>query len=772
MSLSLTVEKAESILDGIFLNEKVDKSLLIKIVNSNELKTTPKKDERKQMTSYMKKCNKNNIVTVEYKKVLHGFGRVYAKKSLSLQSIRKQIRHTLCNDYYMDIDIVNAHPVMLNQLCQKNGLSNKNLNLYVSNRESYLQTIINDCGVSRGDAKILFIRMLYNGCPDTWKREFQINVELPKFVYDFSNELQNITKLISNANPLLNKKIKNKKHDGTILSYVLQEYENRVLEVVYEYLRNNNYIENNIATLCFDGIMLKKCERIKELLIRLNSIVLEKSGFNLAFEEKLFENPLTDIITIEEDFTIDKTELYRFNQIYMNDLETYKHKKLYWEHFCCKIFTPDVCYIFRNGIVNRDIHIYAEEKIKKLAKPIGSKVYNSFGAEIPFVDKWIVDINHLVKDKYDFIPFNKDIENMDDINQYNLFVGYNSKIDTEYNNSIRNKIVKPFLDLGKEICNGDDGYFHFFLQFIAQMIKDPRNKPPICFIVKGRQGTGKNVFLSAIANIIGKEHYITSSKPNDFFGEHAEGFYRKLLVNINEATGKDTFDFEGKLKSFISEDTITINPKNIRPTTVANVARVVITTNKENPIPIDVKSTDRRYVVYKTTDKYLSKVGNFWNNLVNHFKTDKFIAALYDYLMDIEYKNINWVRDRPITKEYINMCRNYIPVEAMFIESLISNISTDNYSEDLEYVRNKYIAYLEKYDFDGYKTTPKKFLMLMNGLDLKSIKIMNKVISFSIKGIRTEMIKRRLILDDINDDLIIEDDNVIDDTPDDYFILD
>jgi hypothetical protein len=30
-----------------------------------------------------------------------------------------------------------------------------------------------------------------------------------------------------------------------------------------------------------------------------------------------------------------------------------------------------------------------------------------------------------------------------------------------------------------------------------------------------------------------------------FFGDHAEGFYKMLLISMNECEGKDTFDFEG-----------------------------------------------------------------------------------------------------------------------------------------------------------------------------------------------------------------------------------
>ena len=50
------------------------------------------------------------------------------------------------------------------------------------------------------------------------------------------------------------------------------------------------------------------------------------------------------------------------------------------------------------------------------------------------------------------------------------------------------------------------------------------------------------MILDAIGNMIEKGHYITTSDPDNLFGSHAEGFYRKLLVNLNESEGKKHFN--------------------------------------------------------------------------------------------------------------------------------------------------------------------------------------------------------------------------------------
>jgi hypothetical protein len=73
-----------------------------------------------------------------------------------------------------------------------------------------------------------------------------------------------------------------------------------------------------------------------------------------------------------------------------------------------------------------------------------------------------------------------------------------------------------------------------------------------------------------------------------------------------------TFQNERQFKNFITLNTIGLSTKYVRPTQIANHARLIITSNKPNPAPIDVKSKVKIYVVYHTTDKYLAYIVFFW----------------------------------------------------------------------------------------------------------------------------------------------------------------
>ena len=322
---------------------------------------------------------------------------------------------------------------------------------------------------------------------------------------------------------------------------------------------------------------------------------------------------------------------------------------------------------------------YSQSKITDTFNHLKSGIFCANGEEKKFMTEWLNDENIKLNNKMDFLPFNDKTPISSHI--FNLFRGFNDKRKTEYDYSKRSKILKPFLDLGKELCGGDEEHLDYLLKYIADIIQNPEKKNPIAFIIKGKQGTGKNVWLNAIGNLLGLQHYITSSNPKDFFGDYAEGFYHKLLVNMNECEGKDTFDFEGRIKSFITEDKISLNRKFVQPITISNLARLIIFTNKPNPIPIDIRSKDRRYVVYDTTDKYLSpKYGtNFWKALVKHMNSDMFVATLYDYLNDMDLEGFDWRTKRPITKAYLQMCKLYVPAEIMFLENkLVQLINKDN----------------------------------------------------------------------------------------------
>ena len=648
-------------------------------------------EERDQMEKYKKKyMPRVGAVKVEYQlKGLH-MGRRYAKQSLSLQSLKKAIRETLVYDTHTDVDIKNCHLVLLSQYCKEKGMVCECVNDYVDNRAVRLQEIIDDHKVSRKEAKELILVMMYGGDITNYcmTNGFQVNIPIPTWVNKLNDELKKITTMICQINKDIHdgvKKLKKEEYknkETATLSYVLQNIEDRVLMTAYNFFQTKKMI---VETFCFDGLLVKSKDVTIDLLEELSSYCKKLTGYKVEFEIKVMEPQYTisDYRQIKDFTDYDfENNLTKFDQQYMDGLtddgpnNTYQLKKTYFEKFFCKIQEPEPIILFKNGLSRPNM--LTPSSASQLLKPIKSGRTNKLGYPIPFYEEWSNDVDHRYYSSCDFMPYNKGLAT--DQSVYNLFEGFNPDIygDT-LTDKQRTKSITPYLDLVQELCGGNDEHAMYFHKFVAHIFQHPDKRPPIAIIFKGKQGTGKNMVLDAIGNMLDNKHYITSSRPTDFFGEYAEGYYRKLLVNLNEAEGKDTFEFEGKMKSFITEDTLTMNAKYMRPITIKNHARTIITTNKPNPIPIDTKSADRRYVVFQTTDKYLTKSGKYWTGLHNQLRKPKCMSALYQFFMKLDVDNMNWIKGRPITDAYKQMCALYSPIEALFFEYFYDNQLYENY---------------------------------------------------------------------------------------------
>lgn len=682
MNKNFKIIKTASSFDKLETLELIDLSLLNKVISSNKLNTVKYvfldgfmeyENEREFLLKIKSKIS-NNKLKVCYKMSKTGYGRVFPFKGLSLACVRREVRHTLAKNDYVDIDMENCHPNILLQLCLANGVKCDELQRYCTQRDECLKEIMTEYKVSRGEAKSLFLVLQYCGTFETWTQKNNlINVKPTEFISKFATELRTICALIYNQNNDIEKACKAKDKvmtnpHGTVSSNVLQEYERRLLEFTYGYFKSKNLDMSN-CVLCADGLMILKNQFNENMLKELSVFVEEKSGFKMTFTQKIMDEDFTN--ELDEKLVVEPSKADSFDIEYFKTIRTYQQKKQYFEMFVCKIMQPETLYLFTSldKTFQNDVCLYREKGIKECFKQLKSGNFDENNKETKFIDEWLADENIKVYNNIDFIPFNKD-KIITNTSVYNTFKGFNSLIGSEYNKQKRSEILKPFDDLGIEICEGSKEYWLYFKKYLAQMIQKPNERLPIAFIIKGKQGTGKSMIMNAIGNLINEKYYISSSNANDFFGNFAEGFLNKLLVNMNETEGKDTMDFEGRMKSFITEQKIVINQKGIRPFQVNNYARLIITTNKNNPVKIDITSKDRRYVVFKTTDKYLDKkyTDNFWIKLMNYFKTAGFLSALYDELNEMDIENYNFASNRPITESYKEMRKLYVPLESLFFE--------------------------------------------------------------------------------------------------------
>ena len=159
----------------------------VKRVRAIHAKIKNKRKEFDFLLGLKKICkNSNGIIATNYKpsKNLKTQGRLFAQNA-SLQSLPREFRGALANGLLYDIDIVNAHPVLLQQYCEKNDIRCDNLKYYIENRDRILNEIMTEYDYSRDESKDLFLMCINGGYRDGITNRFYM--ELKKEIKEIHN---------------------------------------------------------------------------------------------------------------------------------------------------------------------------------------------------------------------------------------------------------------------------------------------------------------------------------------------------------------------------------------------------------------------------------------------------------------------------------------------------------------------------------------------------------------------------------------------------------
>ena len=138
----------------IILNEIVDKQKLQYILDNNNFD----QEVNNLARSYLDSLDNLGRKRVSYKQKSSHKDRYYGIGSC-LTYLKKEIRNSIMPKNIKDIDMVNSHPVILLNLCQKNNISCNILKNYVENRNIILESF----GDNKKSVKNMFLSILNGG---------------------------------------------------------------------------------------------------------------------------------------------------------------------------------------------------------------------------------------------------------------------------------------------------------------------------------------------------------------------------------------------------------------------------------------------------------------------------------------------------------------------------------------------------------------------------------------------------------------------------------
>jgi len=218
-----------------------------------------------------------------------------------------------------------------------------------------------------------------------------------------------------------------------------------------------------------------------------------------------------------------------------------------------------------------------------------------------------------------------------------------------------------------DILTGHEGT-DYLLNYLAHMVQRPGELPRVALVFQSEQGVGKNVFFENFANkVLGNEYLLQTAEMDKVIGRFSM-INNKLMVIMDETSGKDSFTNSDKIKNIITAEQIAWERKGIDGININNCGRYLFFSNSFTPVKIE--QSDRRYVVYKCTNEVQNN-SDYFRALIQDFNNDGVVRSFYEFLMKRNIQDWNSILDRPITKVYKDIQSVNVPPMAHFLEKMI-----------------------------------------------------------------------------------------------------
>ena len=253
----------------IILNEIVDKQKLKNILDNNDFN----EEVNNLARNYYESLDDLGRKRVVYKQKQNHKDRYYPVGS-ALTYLKKEIRNSIMSRNIRDIDMVNSHPVILYNLCQKNNIPCNILKNYIENRDIILKSF-ND---NKKVVKEMFLSILNGRFKERYSEDDRIN----NYLNLFEKEILKIQKVFYEKDKRYLKKGYN--YMGKNLSRIILDIENQILQVMINYFVLRKI---NILTLEFDGLKIYTNDKSKHFSINdLEKVILEKTNINMKLAFK------------------------------------------------------------------------------------------------------------------------------------------------------------------------------------------------------------------------------------------------------------------------------------------------------------------------------------------------------------------------------------------------------------------------------------------------------------------------------------------------------
>ena len=277
----------------------------------------------------------------------------------------------------------------------------------------------------------------------------------------------------------------------------------------------------------------------------------------------------------------------------------------------------------------------------------------------------------------------------------NLFTGFPHKnvLTSEKVNSTLYENSLVFKNFKDKLCNGvkEPSSFEYVDNYIAHMIQKPSERPDSMIILSGKQGTGKDLFISFIESMIGQENVVHIDKMESLLKNFNSSIAKKLLTKVNEISDKGIhIDKHDQLKEKITCKYLTIEPKGFDSYQLDHVSRYIGFTNKDNILTVE--ESDRRFMMIKTKNDMANNIP-YHTEIKAEMDNLEMIKSAFYYYATKDISNYS-TRVIPTTKYKNDEKINSLPYSLKFLYNLYNDTLKDSLEKYEKHAEDIYVDFI------------------------------------------------------------------------------